>query len=458
MKNPPGKPLVAEPSPEHELAASAGDGHRSLLPLALLSLLVGVAAGLTGALFRLFLIRADRFREALITWAHGQPRTGLLLVIVSCAAATAFAAWLVRKYSPLASGSGIPHVEAVVNEELPPAPFWLLPVKFFGGVLAIGAGLALGREGPSVQMGATLAHLLGNLFRRTRHDCRVLLAAGAGAGLATAFNAPIAGAVFVLEELLRRFDLRTTIATFGASAGAIAVARMLVGETPDFQIEHLPYPGFATLPVHLVLGVLAGVLGVAYNHTLLSTLAAADGLHRWPVELRAAVVGAAVGLLAWFAPDLVGGGDAITQRTLMGTGPLLALSFAFLLRFGLGAVSYAAQTPGGLFAPMLVLGAQSGLLYGTLCHDWFPSVAPHPTALAVVSMAAFFTAVVRAPVTGIVLVTEMTGGFTLLLPLLGACFAAMLVPTLLRNPPIYDSLRERTLRSQKGKQWPAHDF
>jgi CIC family chloride channel protein len=191
---------------------------------------------------------------------------------------------------------------------------------------------------------------------------------------------------------------------------------------------------------------------VGYNRTLLTTLAAVERLRRRPVELRAAVIGAAVGLLAWFAPDLVGGGDAITQRTLDGTGTVLMLSFVFLLRFGLGAVSYAAQTPGGLFAPMLVLGAQSGLLYGIVCHHWFPSVVPNPTALAVVSMAAFFTAVVRAPVTGIVLVTEMTGGFTLLLPLLGACFAAMLLPTLLRNPPIYDSLRERTLQSQKGKR------
>jgi CIC family chloride channel protein len=290
------------------------------------------------------------------------------------------------------------------------------------------------------------------VFRRNGPDCRTLLAAGAGAGLATAFNAPIAGAVFVLEELVRRFDTRVAIATFGASAGAIAVARVLLGETPDFRVEPLPYPGAGTVPVYLALGVLAGLLGVAYNRTLLGALAAGDRLRRCPVELRAAVVGAAVGLLAWFAPDLVGGGDAITQRALDGKGTLGALSLVFLLRFGLGAVSYAAGTPGGLFAPMLVLGAQSGLLLGTLCGHWFPTVVPDPTAFAVVGMAAFFTAVVRAPLTGLVLVTEMTGSFTLLLPMLGACFAAMAVPTLLRDPPIYESLLERTLRSQKSEK------
>jgi CIC family chloride channel protein len=374
-----------------------------------LSFIVGAASGLVGWLFVLALEQADRWRAVLITWAHGEQLAGFLIVIATAAAATAVAAWLVRRYSPHASGSGIPHVEAVLHGELPQAPYRLIPVKFLGGLLAIGSGLALGREGPSVQMGASVANLLGNRCRRSEDDCKVLLAAGAGAGLATAFNAPIAGAVFVLEELVRRFDTRITIATLGASAGAIAVARVFLGDAPDFHVAPLPYPGFGTVPIHLALGVLLGFLGVAYNHTLLGTLGAAERLRQWPVEWLAALVGAAVGLLAWFAPSLVGGGDAITQRTLDGTESVAVLPAVFLLRFGLGAVSYAARTPGGLFAPMLVLGAQSGRLLGILCSDWFPAMTPHPTALSVVGMAAFFTAVVRAPVTGIVLVIEMTG-------------------------------------------------
>jgi len=436
--------VPANREPEHNAKSAEQQG--SLVVLALLSLIVGAASGLLGAIFRLALKYADRFRDAVLAWAHGQALAGLLLFIGVSAAATGLAAWLVRRHSPQAAGSGIPHVEAVLNGELPPASFRLIPVKFFGGLLAIGTGLALGREGPSVQMGASLAHLLGVVFRRNWPDSRVLLAAGAGAGLATAFNAPIAGAVFVLEELVRRFDTRITIATLGSSAGAIAVARVFLGAAPDFYVEPLPYPGLGTVPIYLALGVVAGFLGITYNYTLLGTLAAAERLGRWPVELRAALIGAAVGLLAWFAPDLVGGGDAITQRTLVGTEALVMLAFVFLLRFGLGVVSYAAGTPGGLFAPMLVLGSQSGLFFGTLCNDWFPSMAPQPTAFAVVGMAAFFTAVVRAPVTGIVLVTEMTDSVILLLPMLGACFAAMAVPTLLGNAPIYDTLRQHTLQ------------
>lgn len=421
----------------------------ALLTLALLSFLAGAVSGLLGAVFRLSLDQADRLRDALITWAHGETLGGFLLVTAICAAATAGAAWLVRCFSPQAEGSGIPNVEAVIRGELPPAPYRLIPVKFLGGLLAIGSGLALGREGPSVQMGASTAHLMGKLFRRNEDDCKTLLAAGAGAGLATAFNAPIAGAAFVLEELVRRFDTRITIATLGASAGAIAVARVLLGDAPDFRVEPLPYPGFGTVAIHLALGVVAGFLGIVYNRALLATLAAFEQLHRWPVELRAALVGAAVGVTAWFAPGWVGGGDAITQRTLAGRESVAILPIIFLFRFGFGAVSYAARTPGGLFAPMLVLGAQSGLLFGILCNQWFPSAAPDPTVLAVVGMAAFFSAVVRAPLTGIVLVMEMTASFTSLLPMLAACFVAMLVPNMLRNPPIYDSLRERTLKRSR---------
>jgi CIC family chloride channel protein len=161
----------------------------------------------------------------------------MLLVSAACAAAIAVAAWLVRRFSTHASGSGIPHVEAVLKQELPPAPLSLVPVKFVGGGLAIGSGLALGREGPSVQMGASVAHLVGKLFQRDWPDCRVLLAAGAGAGLATAFNAPIAGAVFVLEELVRHFETRIAIAALGASATAMSVARLFIGEQPEFSVD-----------------------------------------------------------------------------------------------------------------------------------------------------------------------------------------------------------------------------
>src|SRR5262249_10629461 len=180
---------------ERERAVADQNAPGSLLVLASVSLVVGAAAGLVGALFRLTLREADHVRDALLTWAHGVGPAGLLPVLAACAAATAAAAWLVRRFAPHASRRRSPHVEAVLHEEIPQARFRLTPVKFVGGVLSMGAGLALGREGPSVQMGASLAHFLGKIFRRPWPDCQVLLAAGAGAGLATAFNAPVADLV-----------------------------------------------------------------------------------------------------------------------------------------------------------------------------------------------------------------------------------------------------------------------
>src|SRR6516165_107339 len=371
-----------------------GNSEGSLLALALLALVAGALAGLVGAIFRLCLAQADRLRDVLIGRAHGWQAVGFLLVLAVCAAATALAAWLVRRYSPHASGSGIPHVEAVLHGELPPIPFRVIPVKFFGGLLAIGAGLALGREGPSVQMGASLAHLVGAVFGRSWPDCRVLVAAGAGAGLGTAFNAPIAGAVFVLEELVQRFERRIAIAALAASATAIGVARVLLGDAPDFNLSALGYGDAATRPIYFVFGALAGLLAVAYNRALLATRAAAQRLAPAPVELRAGLTGAAVGTLGWFAPGLIGGGDAITQSVLTGGVALAAIPTAFLVRFLLGAVSYAARTPGGLFAPMLVLGAQAGLLCGGFCRFLLPYLNVQPEAFAVIGMAAFFAGVV----------------------------------------------------------------
>ena len=425
-----------------------GEGHDegSLFALAMLALLVGAVAGIVGALFRLGLEQADRLRNLLIEWAHGHEAGGFLVVLAACASATWLAGWLVRRYSPQAAGSGIPHVEAVLRGELRPVSFRVIPVKFFGGLLAIGSGLALGREGPTVQMGASLAYFVGKLFPRSWPDCRVLFAAGAGAGLGTAFDAQIAGAVFVLEELVQQFERRIAIAALGASATAIGVARLLIGDAPDFTVSGLAYGDAQTRPLYFVFGAFAGFLAVAYNRLLLATRAAAGRLIFAHVDLRAALVGAAVGALGWFAPGLIGGGDAIAQDVLMGAAPLAVLPAAFLIRFALGPVSYATGTPGGLFAPMLVLGAQFGFLCGAACRALIPSVNVQPEAFAVVGIAAFFSGVVRAPITGIVLATEMTGSVSMLLPMLCACSMAMLAAALLKDPPIYQiSLRESSL-------------
>jgi CIC family chloride channel protein len=422
-----------------------------LILLGVLAPLAGLGAGVIGALFRLALEHANRFREASAAWLAAWSAGGFVLFAALAAAAAATAAWLVRRVEPSAAGSGIPRVMAVLDEAVEPATARVIPVKFVAGTLAIGSGLALGREGPTVQMGASLAYQAGRLFRRNWADCRVLLAAGAGAGFAVAFNAPIAGALFVFEVLVRRFEARMAVAALAACAVATWVGRALSGNTAEFTVAPLTEPALLKLPLFILLGIAAGLAGMLYNRTLLATLRVSERLPGLPVEVRAGVIGAAMGALAWFAPSLVGGGDGLAQQALSGEGSLVLLPLLFLLRLGLIAVSVAAGTPGGLLVPFLALGAELGLWVGLLCALAFPGLALETHGFAVVGMAALFTAIVRAPITAIVLVCEMTASATMWLPLTVTCFAAMLVPTVLGDASILDSLKKRMLGSHRPK-------
>jgi CIC family chloride channel protein len=418
-----------------------GEGAESLIGFVLAAATVGVLTGVSAATFRLLLERGARLRGILAGWAHGH-WWGLIVVVLVCTTAAAVAAALVHRVEPHAEGSGIPRVEAVADGRVRPDRFRLLPVKYVGGLLSISSGMALGREGPSVQMGASAAVIVATVTRRNLADLRVLVAAGAAAGLATAFNAPIAGGVFVLEELLKRFDPRTTIATLVASASGFVAAHLLVESRYEFDMTPIPDPRFVEYGWILGIGVVTGLLGVLYNGAVMAALHRADA-SRVPKEVRAALTGALVGLLVWFAPDLVGGGDGLTQNALYGHGALLAVTGVLVLRFALGVVSYAAATPGGLFAPMLVLGSQTGLIVGLVALHLTPHAVPSLPACALIGMAAFFAASVHAPVTGLILATEMTGNTNQLPPMLGACAVAMLIAVALRSTSIYDRLAER---------------
>lgn len=436
-------------------AHTEAPGRDGLLSLGLLSIAVGAWTGLVVALFRLGVGAADRAREVFFAASHRWAGIGFAAVVGGCACAVMLARWLPQRFSPYAEGSGIPEVEVALQRGLPTMPLpRLLLIKFVGGLLAIGAGLALGPEGPSVQLGAVGARLISDRFRRGWPDSLSLIAAGTGAGLAVAFNAPIAGVVFVLEELHRRFDKREALAALGAASTAILVARVLLGNTPLFHLAAtatgpLPYAAPAAWPLYLVLGILGGLAGAAYNRALVGTLALAERFDRRVRLPQALAVGGVVGVIGWFAPHFLGAGDTITQGILAGVTLVGAIPLVFGLRFLFGAASYGVRAPGGLFAPLMLLGAQLGFLWGALCRACFPLLGLHPEAFAVVGMAAFFTGVVRAPLTGIVLVIEMTAAFTSLLPMLVGCFAALAAADLVGSPPIYRTLSER-LRDRVG--------
>ena len=186
-----------------------------------------------------------------------------------------------------------------------------------------------------------------------------------------------------------------------------------------------------------------GILGVVYNRLLLGMLASTSRLKKISVPVRAALIGFLVGSVAWFAPKWVGGGDNITQSILANRSEIWLLLGIACLRFFLGPLSYSAGTPGGLFAPIIALGAIVGAASGAFAHAVLPGLVPSPLAFAVAGMAAFFTATIRAPLTGIVICLEMTGCYSLFFPMLATCLGASLIPALLKDLPIYDALAAR---------------
>ncbi|MBM3575890.1 MAG: ClC family H(+)/Cl(-) exchange transporter [Alphaproteobacteria bacterium] len=363
-----------------------------------------------------------------------------------CALAVFISVFLVQRFSIFAQGSGITHVEALLEERAEMPSLALLLVKFIGGALAIGAGLMLGREGPSVQMGASLAQFVSQRFNRKWRDFRVLLAAGAGAGLATAFDAPLAGAIFVLEELIQKFEHRIAIMALAASASAISVAHAIFGGKTEFHVPDIVLATPKELPLYLLLGFVSGFLAITYNFAIIRMLNFSTQLTWASPPWRASILGAVMGILAWNFPELVGGGQELTQQALDNAQPIEVVLRIFLLRFILGAACYSIGAPGGIFAPMLALGAQFGLIFNAACLYLAPSLVTSPTAFALIGMTALFSGACRAPLTGIILVTEMTANTSQLLPMLCACFTAMLPPILFNYPSIYEALCDRTLQ------------
>lgn len=409
------------------------------------AVLVGVVAGGLASAFRVALEHAEHWRVAAIARAGGW---GLPVAIALGVVAGGLGVWLVRRFAPHASGSGIPQLKSILLRESEPEWRRLLPVKFLGGLLTTGGGFALGREGPTVQMGSGVGHMVSELFRvrEGEGERRALMSAGAGAGLGAAFNAPLSGVVFVLEELHGNFTPVMFVAAFLASVSGDVVARLLTNELPVFHLSGMVAPGVATVPWAALLGVLAGGVGVLFNRVLLLTLDFRERAVRWPAWALGGSVGAIVGVVGWLAPGLAGSGGGLVQSALAGQIALGVLPLFMVARFCLTMVSYSSGAAGGIFAPLLGLGALGGLLFGAGVHAVIPGGAAGltPAVYCVLGMGAMFTAIVRAPLTGIVLMIELTGVYGFMLPLLVACLTAYGVAEALGNTPIYEALRLRS--------------
>lgn len=363
------------------------------------------------------------------------------------AVAVALAAWLASRFAPEAAGSGVQEIEGALSGARPIHWRRLLPVKFAGAWLALGSGLALGREGPTVQMGGNIGAMLSDWVRLSDRSRHVLIASGAAAGLAAAFNAPLAGVMFVVEEMRPQFHFGflSFQSVLLAAVCADVVTQALFGGGLMIETPPLPDVRLGALWAVTLYGALIGGVGVVFARSLVMGL---DLLERVGPRGRlvfAAAMGAIVGAATAWDTSVTGGGYQIIHTALDANLTLVGLLVLFFVRFGMTVGSYATGVPGGIFAPMLALGVLLGVAFGVALDALVPGLVQHPGIFAVAGMAAFFAATVRAPITGIALAIEMTGDLGQLLPLLVTCLAATVAAELLGGRPIYEVLLERTL-------------
>ncbi|NDJ58854.1 H(+)/Cl(-) exchange transporter ClcA [Enterobacteriaceae bacterium 4M9] len=434
--------------------------HRDKTPLLILLMaaLVGTLAGLAGVAFEKAVNWVQYQRLGAIAGVADHAWLAWPLAFIASALLAALGYWLVRRFAPEAGGSGIPEIEGAL-EELRPVRWWrVLPVKFIGGLGTLGGGMVLGREGPTVQIGGNIGRMVLDVLRLRSAEARhTLLATGAAAGMSAAFNAPLAGILFIIEEMRPqfRYNLISIKAVFTGVIMSSVVFRVFNGEGAVIDVGKLSNAPLQTLWLYLVLGMIFGVLGPLFNHLIFKTQDMFHRLHGGKINkwvLTGALLGGLCGVLGLIEPSAAGGGFNLIPVAAAGNYALGMLVFIFIARVVTTVLCFASGAPGGIFAPMLALGTLLGTAFGMACAAWFPAYQLDAGTFAIAGMGALFAASVRAPLTGIVLVLEMTDNYQLILPMIITCLGATLLAQFLGGKPLYSSILARTLASQQALQ------
>lgn len=347
--------------------------------------------------------------------------------------------FLVFKFAPETKGSGIPYVKMTMARMGNMTRIRSIVVKFFAGVAGIGTGLSLGREGPSVQLGAGAGALVGRLFKMSGTNQDKLIAAGAGSAIGATFNAPIAGTIFVLEELVQKFTPALLFPVLVATVSAASLARHFLGSNPSFDLPKLQ--GGITLeniPVCIILGLVAGLLGVLFSKVIFFNNKLFDKMSKIPNYFKPAIAGLAVGLIGLVIPYVLGSGNFSVDLLLQHKFSLGLVLIIFIAKFFVTPFCFGSGAAGGIFLPMLMLGSFLGYIVSTVCNSF--GFHTDPIVIAILGMGAFLSAVARTPITAVVMVFEMTGGYSHILPIMLSAAIADLVAEKLNQKPIYASL------------------
>ena len=419
--------------------------------LLLLALVVGAGAGAGAVVFR-WLIK--EFTLALSghpdysAVGHAAnpnvPALGRYFVILAPVVAGLLYGPLVHFFAREARGHGVPEVMFAVARRGGRIAPQVAAVKALASALCIGGGGSVGREGPIVQIGSALGSTLGSVLRVSEGRMRVLVACGSAGGIAATFNAPLAGVFFAMELILRDFAAQSFGMVVLSSVTASVIGRAALGNSPflhlpTFTVQHpVEYLFFA------VLGLFAGMIGVAFTRVLYVIEDACDWAWRWPEWLRPAVGGIALGLLLLLLPEMYGVGYPVLGRGVAGGYTVLFLLVLLVGKMVATSLSIGIGGSGGVFAPSLFIGAMFGGAYGSLLHDAVPSLAGPVGTYGLIGMGAVFAGAARAPITSVVILFELTGEYTVILPMMAAIVLATGISHLLSSDTIYTlKLRRR---------------
>ncbi len=416
-----------------------------------LSVVVGVFVGVVGSLFHISIDLINSSRSALINSIWKYDGYGWVPYVFISTVMIFIAVHLVKRVAPEAGGSGIQEIEGILEDKKEMNALRVLFVKFFGGMMSLGSGMAMGREGPTVQMGGSIGQLISEFLHLKKDDIKILIAAGAGAGLATTFNAPLAGILFVFEEMRKQFKYCYTSVQSVVTACVVStmVLYVIMGDYIDLPIKHLTAPNVYDMWIFIIFGFLFGIIGYVFNILLVKFTTIFSNLNGKMFNLVTLTIGVTIGFLLWKIPYTVGEGYDIIHLAIDSHLSILTLLSFFVIRFFITMISYGTGAPGGIFAPMLALGILFGVAFGLLVRYISPTFPIDPFVFAIVGMSALFSATVRAPLTGIVLVAELTMSFSLLLPFLITSLAATITVSALGGRPIYTILLEKELQVSK---------
>ena len=401
---------------------------------------VGLFAGLVAVLYRYMLSVAEDGLDKVLTFIHGSWWKiaiwfGILWLIGT------FVCYII-KWEPASGGSGIPQVTGEVKGRMSPSWWKVLVAKLIGGTASVFAGLSLGREGPSVQLGGMAAKGIAKITKADKTTELRMISCGAGAGMAAAFNAPLAGIMFVLEEIHHSFDKNILCMGIVATVVADYVSKLFFGQSTIFSYDTVNFP-LKYYWILILLGIIIGLSGVGYTKIMLKLQDTFKAIKKVPNTVKLPLVFVFSGVVGLVCPQVLCGGHSMVEF-LMNEKPGFGVMFGLLVaKFLFGAICFACGAPGGTLYPLCILGTYLGAAFGSIALQ----ITGLPDGLwqefAVIGMAGFFSATIKSPITGVVLVFELTGNMNNILPLVTVALISYAVSNLLGSEPIYEALLAR---------------